>query len=660
MFDIRGKITGLLFILLVVAAVNVGAVYYVQQGIQETTTTIEVTNKQSILSQEMAFHAFRKAEGTSDGTQLSVAIDQYEQNLAALENGTDDSEAVASGLQTDPVPPEARGELQAQKRVWQNYSRNARIIAHQEPFNQTYLSAVDSIVTGERTLETETRQIAQEYREENGTYATEIAIAHELQFHRQGIETAVLQHSRAVATTVRFENRLAAHIEEYERLLSLLEDGGTYDGQTVDPAPRAVQDDITEVRERWPAYRENATTVSEIDRLNPEFWTALRYIETHSEELNNASATLAATMNDIITDQQQTLQQLLAGLFVLDVVVAFFCVIWVRRRVTTPLELVTRKAEDIANQDSDVTIPETDRTDEIGRLIRSFEQMRANIQSNIQDLRTAREEADTAKQLAEQARDEAQQARANAERINEQLRVLDRLLRHNLKNDMNVIKLEAELIQSTTHDDETAHAATIISKTDELLEKTDKQRQITRTLVTDPSYMKIDLMADIRSLVAEFRSRFSDATITLDAPESVSVIATGTLNAAFRELIENALTHNDSATPGVEITITCTDTEASIRIEDNGPPLPEQEQDVLEGTQETDPLNHASGMGLWLVFWSLQQSNGTLSYERREPRGNVITVTLPRTPTHIQSETGEAEQQEDEHDEPEQQEDDKD
>ncbi|MFC7073420.1 HAMP domain-containing protein [Halovenus rubra] len=638
MLDIRGKITGLLFILLVVAAVNVGAVYYVQQGIQETTTTIEVTNNQSVLSQEIAFHAFRKAEGTSDGTDLSVAIEQYERNLAALENGTDDNEAVANGLQTEPVPTAARPELRTQKQVWANYSQSASTIADQEPFKQAYQSAVDSIVAGENTLETETRQIVEGYRELNGTYTTELAVARELQFHRQAIETAVLQHSQAVATTVRFENRMASHIEDYERLFSLLEDGGTYDGQTVEPAPRAVQDSITKIRERWPAYRDTVNTVSELDRLNEAFWTALRYIETHSEELNNASATLAATMNDVIADQQQTLQRLLAGLFVLDVVVVLFCTAWVRRRVTTPLELVTRRAEDIANQDIDVTLPETDRDDEIGRLFGSFEQMRANIQSNMRDLQTAHEDADTARQMAEEARDEAQQARENAERLNEQLRVLDRLLRHNLKNDMNVVKLEARLIQKNSYADEMAHVETILKKTDELLEKTDKQRQITRTLTTDPNYMKFDLVRDIHSLVDEHRSRFSDATITFDSPESVTVIATGTLNSAFRELIENALMHNDSVTPVAEITITCTDTTASVRIEDNGPPLPEQEQDVLEGIQETDPLNHASGMGLWLVFWSLQQSNGAVAYERREPRGNVITVTIPRTETHIQSE----------------------
>ena len=37
---------------------------------------------------------------------------------------------------------------------------------------------------------------------------------------------------------------------------------------------------------------------------------------------------------------------------------------------------------------------------------------------------------------------------------------------------------------------------------------------------------------------------------------------------------------------------------------------------------------HSSGLGFWLVYWSVELSEGTIAVESNE-RGNEITIRLP-------------------------------
>lgn len=62
---------------------------------------------------------------------------------------------------------------------------------------------------------------------------------------------------------------------------------------------------------------------------------------------------------------------------------------------------------------------------------------------------------------------------------------------------------------------------------------------------------------------------------------------------------------------------------------DNGPGIPECELGVLERGYET-PLEHTSGLGLWLVNLIVRESDGDLLYAENDPRGSKITIRLQR------------------------------
>jgi len=209
----------------------------------------------------------------------------------------------------------------------------------------------------------------------------------------------------------------------------------------------------------------------------------------------------------------------------------------------------------------------------------------------------------------------------------EQLEVLDRVLRHNLRNDMNLIRGIAETVQSETEGETTELAEEIIDTSDQLIELTEKERRITALLRDSPSYEEIELCDCLRRIVSKVESEYPDATITVDCPDAVTVRATTRLGQAIEELLVNAIVHNDSATPAVSVTVTPRADGTRLEITDTGPDIPVMERELLTGEPEQTQLSHGSGLGLWLVKLIIARSDGTITVAENSG-GNTVRIDL--------------------------------
>ncbi|MFC3959556.1 ATP-binding protein [Halovivax cerinus] len=69
----------------------------------------------------------------------------------------------------------------------------------------------------------------------------------------------------------------------------------------------------------------------------------------------------------------------------------------------------------------------------------------------------------------------------------------------------------------------------------------------------------------------------------------------------------------------------------TVAVSDNGPGIPEHELEVLERGEET-PLEHGSGIGLWIVYWIAEHATVTVSFETGDD-GTTVTVEIPRDAT---------------------------
>jgi PAS domain S-box-containing protein len=226
--------------------------------------------------------------------------------------------------------------------------------------------------------------------------------------------------------------------------------------------------------------------------------------------------------------------------------------------------------------------------------------------------------------------DEKRRTRARLEQNNELLQAVDRILRHNLHNDMNVVQGYAMTIEKLGEGDLRDHARKIIDTSQKLLETVDKERRVVESLSDPLPVETIDLVPVVEAVIAGIDTKHPDAEIRLSAPEQVEARAVGSIGRAVEELLENAIVHGDSA-PVVECEVGSGAGRAWIRVSDAGPRIPEMERAVLTEEGEITPLYHGSGFGLWLVNHVVERSDGQLSFDERVPRGNVVTVEL-KTP----------------------------
>jgi PAS domain S-box-containing protein len=211
----------------------------------------------------------------------------------------------------------------------------------------------------------------------------------------------------------------------------------------------------------------------------------------------------------------------------------------------------------------------------------------------------------------------------------QQLEVLSRILRHNLRNEMNVILGQAETIRSNASGDVAERADTVVDTSRELMELAEKERTITELLTREPQVEERDVSGVITRVVENARTAFPDATITAECPEGVTASVSERFSDAIRELLTNAVVHNDSS-PRVIVTVDDDDGGVRLDVCDDGPVIPDSERDVLLGTGDMSPTYHGSGLGLWLVNLVVTRSDGTVSHEPIEPRGNVVGVVLPK------------------------------
>ncbi|ALG81868.1 sensor histidine kinase [Halanaeroarchaeum sulfurireducens] len=212
----------------------------------------------------------------------------------------------------------------------------------------------------------------------------------------------------------------------------------------------------------------------------------------------------------------------------------------------------------------------------------------------------------------------------------QQMQVIDRVLRHNFNNEMNVIKGHAETIRETCEGDTAESAATIVEESEQLLTTVNKEREITKLLGEQQSPEPIELGEIIDRVVADFRERYPMAQISVEGPTDRRIRAIGSIEQALTELLTNAVIHSDRVEPSIAVTIQTRDDTVAIRIADDGPGIPAMERKILTEEAEIEPLYHGSGLGLWLVKLIVQNSNGSLTFEENEPRGSIVTMKLPK------------------------------
>lgn len=211
------------------------------------------------------------------------------------------------------------------------------------------------------------------------------------------------------------------------------------------------------------------------------------------------------------------------------------------------------------------------------------------------------------------------------------LKVLNRVLRHNLRNDLTVVLGMADALDERIEDDELLSVLDRLrGKAEEVASLSQRAREIERSVRRDQfGTGPVDVPTTARQVVDAYSEEFGGRIETALPAESVPA-ADGRLHRVLAELVENSIEHGGPA-PTVRVAVEATDRIVTVTIADDGPGIPSEELDVVTGDEPITQLRHGSGLGLWLVIWVTETYGGTVAFDTGADGGAVVTLELPRT-----------------------------
>jgi signal transduction histidine kinase len=132
----------------------------------------------------------------------------------------------------------------------------------------------------------------------------------------------------------------------------------------------------------------------------------------------------------------------------------------------------------------------------------------------------------------------------------------------------------------------------------------------------------------------ETRATYPNAAVTVagELPQ-VRVLADEMLGSVFRNVLKNAVQHNDKPVPEVTVHVEMDPGSAVVRIADNGPSIPADRTEEIFGRGRKGLDSEGTGIGLYLVRTVVEQYDGEVGVTNREPEGAVFTLELPRADT---------------------------
>jgi PAS domain S-box-containing protein len=225
------------------------------------------------------------------------------------------------------------------------------------------------------------------------------------------------------------------------------------------------------------------------------------------------------------------------------------------------------------------------------------------------------------------------QRECRIENQRDSLEVLNQVLRHDIRNDLQVVTGYADLL-SETLDDEAGYVERICSAARHSVEITENAAAISKLLLQendDEQFSAMPVHAIVEEELETLRETYSTAAIELTKPPTDSmVMANEMLRPVIRNLVGNAVQHNDTATPEVHITVIQNGANVQLRVADNGPGIPPERRDEIFGKGTKGLDSTGTGLGLYLVETIVEGFDGTVWVEDNEPIGSVFIVELPR------------------------------
>jgi PAS domain S-box-containing protein len=217
-------------------------------------------------------------------------------------------------------------------------------------------------------------------------------------------------------------------------------------------------------------------------------------------------------------------------------------------------------------------------------------------------------------------------------RREEKIEVLTRLLRHDVYNDVTAILGWLETLRDSVTGNQRSLVDRAQSASQHAIELTEVAREYVDVVTDDDEFSlrPITASSTMHEELEAAQLLYPEATFDIEGDfVSDSIRGNELLGSVFRNVLNNAVQHNDRNEPRVTVSMASTGSAVVVRIGDNGPGIPpERRHDVFEKTSR-EANAEATGMGLHLCRKTVDGFGGRLWLEDNEPRGTVVCIELP-------------------------------
>ncbi len=224
------------------------------------------------------------------------------------------------------------------------------------------------------------------------------------------------------------------------------------------------------------------------------------------------------------------------------------------------------------------------------------------------------------------------------------LSVLNRVLRHNLRNDLNVVVGHAGLLEDHVDEDGQRSVETILRRGERLLSVGERARELDRVADGADRRDRVSLASVMASV--EQSVDHPDARIDNQLPSELELETDAEVcQIVLENIVANGVEHADTDSPVVTVRLVDAPEQAAVdndqpafatvQVTDNGPGIPDQEIEVLD-TDAESALEHGSGLGLWVINSGVAALGGDVSFEGSSD-GTTVTLRLPGVVTTVES-----------------------
>jgi PAS domain S-box-containing protein len=215
----------------------------------------------------------------------------------------------------------------------------------------------------------------------------------------------------------------------------------------------------------------------------------------------------------------------------------------------------------------------------------------------------------------------------------EQLEVLNRIVRHDIRNDMTVVLGMVEVVSDQIDDPEARdRLGKVLSSSEHIVELTRTARDLMEAMLSESREREpVWVSRVLEDEADDIGSSYEGAIVQIDAElPRIQVYADDLLESVFRNVLKNAVQHNDEDIAEIEVGIEDGDDHVVVSIADNGPGIPDSHKTEIFGKGEKGLESEGTGIGLYLVHSLVDSYGGDVWVEDNDPKGSVFKVELEK------------------------------